>query len=432
MPSPSLQDLDEKYDRTVEFLCSMERFGILLGLDNISVLLERLGNPQKKFSAVHVAGSNGKGSTSSLIYEVLREAGLRAALYTSPHLNDFRERIKLNGAMVSKEALIASTEKIRSLYDPSRTTFFEFTTAVAFDCMAQAAPDMAVIEVGLGGRLDATNTVSPCVTVITDISREHEDYLGVGIRAIATEKAGIIKRGVPLITGAARREARSIILETAQGLEAPVKELGRSFVGIKTGPGRFTYRSDSLTLEDLSLSMPGSHQIKNAALAVAVVEELRTQGHRISDNAVRDGIRKTRFPGRFEVLRREPDVIIDGAHTPEGMRLLKSTLRQLYPGIKHYMLLGMLRDKNYEALIKIIAPIAREVVCVPPQGNRALDPEELAEQVRACGVPAGTSEDITKGFQLLLEKASKKDVIVAAGSLYMIGPVRRACGIGDD
>lgn len=432
MPSPSLQNLDENYNKTVDFLCSMERFGILLGLENITLLLERLGNPQKKFPVVHVAGSNGKGSTSSLIYEMLREAGLRAALYTSPHLNDFRERIKLNGAMVSKEALIASTEKIRTFYDPDRTTFFEFTTAVAFDCMAQTAPDMAVIEVGLGGRLDATNTVSPSVTVITDISREHEDYLGVGISAIATEKAGIIKRGVPLITGAARREARAIILKTAQDLEAPVKEFGRSFVGIRTGPGHFTYRSGSLTLEGLSLSMPGSHQIKNAALAVAVVEELRSQGYRISDNAVRDGIRKTRFPGRFEVLRREPDVIIDGAHTPEGMRLLKSTLRQIYPEIKPYMLLGMLRDKNYETLIKIIAPIAREVVCVPPQGNRALDPEELAKQVRACGVPAAACGDITKGFRVLLEKASKKDVIVAAGSLYMIGPVRRACGIGDD
>jgi dihydrofolate synthase / folylpolyglutamate synthase len=161
------------------------------------------------------------------------------------------------------------------------------------------------------------------------------------------------------------------------------------------------------------------------------VEELRTRGYRISDGAVRRGIGKTRFPGRFEILRRGPDVIIDGAHTPEGMRLLKSTMRQLYPGIKPYMLLGMLRDKNYESLIKIIAPIAREVVCVPPQGDRALDPEGLAEQVRARGVTAVASRDITEGFQLLLQKASKKDVIVAAGSLYMIGPVRRACGIGD-
>lgn len=432
MPSPSLQDLDEKYNQTVDFLCSMERFGILLGLENISLLLERLGNPQKKFAVVHVAGSNGKGSTSSLIYEVLQEAGLRAALYTSPHLNDFRERIKLNGVMVSKEALIESTEKIRAVYDPSRTTFFEFTTAVAFDCMAQSPLDMAVIEVGLGGRLDATNTVSPCVTVITDISREHEDYLGTGIPAIATEKAGIIKAGVPLITGATRKQARAIILETARGLKAPVKEFGRHFVGVRTGLGSFTYKSGSVALAGLSLSMPGSHQMKNASLAVAVVEELRTRGYRISDNAIRNGIEKTRFPGRFEVLQREPDVIIDGAHTPEGMRLLKSTLKQIYPGMKHYMLLGMLRDKNYQALIKIIAPIAREVVCVPPQGDRALDPEELAEQVRACGVPATASRDITEGFRLLLKKASKKDVIVAAGSLYMIGPVRRACGIGED
>jgi dihydrofolate synthase / folylpolyglutamate synthase len=431
MPSPSLQDLDGKYNETVDFLCSMERFGILLGLDNISLLLDSLGSPQKKFPVVHVAGSNGKGSTSSLIYEVLQESGLRAALYTSPHLNDFRERIKLNGAMVSKEALIASTEKIRTFYDPDRTTFFEFTTAVAFDCMAQAAPDVAVIEVGLGGRLDATNTVSPCVTVITDISREHEDYLGSGIPAIAAEKAGIIKVGVPLITGATRKQARAVILETARGLQAPVKEFGRHFVGVRTGLGQFTYRSGSMTLEDLSLSMPGSHQVKNAALAVAVVEELRTRGYRISDSAVRSGIGRTRFPGRFEVLRREPDVIIDGAHTPEGMRLLKSTLRQIYPGTKPYMLLGMLRDKNYQALIKIIAPIAQEVVCVPPQGDRALDPEDLAQQVRACGVPATASGDITEGFKALLTKASKQDVIVAAGSLYMIGPVRRACGIGD-
>ncbi len=431
MPSTSLQDLDEKYNETVDFLCSMERFGILLGLENISLLLEKLDNPQKKFPVVHVAGSNGKGSTSSLIYQTLQEAGLRAAIYTSPHLNDFRERIKLNGEMVSKEALIESTEKIRAVYDPSRTTFFEFTTAVAFDCMAQAPLDMAVIEVGLGGRLDATNTVSPCVTVITDISREHEDYLGAGIPAIATEKAGIIKAGVPLITGATRKQARSIILETARGLQAPVKEFGRHFKGIKTGLSRFTYKSGSATLEGLRLSMPGSHQIKNAALAVAVVEELRTRGYRISDDAVRKGIEKTRFPGRFEVVRREPDVIIDGAHTPEGMRLLKSTLKQIYSGTKPYMLLGMLRDKNYQALIKIIAPIAREVVCVPPQGDRALDPEELAEQVRACGVPVTASRDIIEGFNRLLEKASKQDVIVAAGSLYMIGPVRRVCGIGD-
>ncbi len=432
MLSPLLQSIDVNYKATIDFLYSLDRFGILLGLENIGLLLDRLGNPQRKFPVVHVGGSNGKGSTASLIHEVLREAGLNTALYTSPHLNDFRERIRLNGAMIAKEALIASTDKVRSLYDPGRTTFFEFTTAVAFDCMAQVRPDLAVIEVGLGGRLDATNTVSPCLTLITDISREHEDYLGVGISAVAREKAGIIKHGVPLVAGATRHEAGAIIRETARDLRVHVSEFGRDFAGVRTGLGRFTYRSDSLTLENLSLSMPGSHQIKNAALAVAAIEQLRSQGYRISDRAIREGLRKTRFPGRFEVLRRRPDVVIDGAHTPEGMRLLKSTLKQVYPGNRPYMLLGMLRDKNYETLIEIIAPLALEAVCVPPQSDRALNPDILAAHVRVRGVPATTHEDITEGFKLLLKKVSDRDVIVAAGSLYMIGPVRRACGIGDD
>lgn len=423
---------NEKYDETVSFLCSLERFGILLGLDNITNLLAKLGNPQKGFPVVHVAGSNGKGSTSAFMYGILRAAGLKAALYTSPHLNDFRERIRINGTLVSKEALIESTEKIRKVYDPERTTFFEFTTAVAFDCISQAKPDIGVIEVGLGGRLDATNTVEPLVTVITDISREHEDYLGTGIAAIATEKAGIIKNGVELVTGASRREARSVILEVARSKDAEVKEFGRHFRGVRTGSNTFSYKSRTLTLDNLSLAMPGGHQIKNASLAVAVIDTLRAKGYAIPDKAIIEGLKATRFAGRFEVLSRNPDVVIDGAHTPEGMRLLKSTIRQVYPGVRPLVLLGMLRDKNYRRLVNIIAPVAREVVCVAPQGDRALDPEELATEVRALGVAATGAKNIAEGFRMLKAKATSKDVILAAGSLYMIGPVRQACGLEDD
>ena len=233
MSSSRDQTLEDKYNETVSFLYSLERFGILLGLENISSLLEQLGNPQKSFPVVHVAGSNGKGSTSAFMFGVLREAGYKTALYTSPHLNDFRERIRVNGSLVPKEAIIESTAKVRGIYDPERTTFFEFTTAVAFDFMARAKPDIAVIEVGLGGRLDATNTVEPLVTVITDISREHEDYLGAGIAAVAGEKAGIIKPGVPLVTGAGRSEARRVILEAARKASAAVKEFGRAIRGKK-------------------------------------------------------------------------------------------------------------------------------------------------------------------------------------------------------
>jgi dihydrofolate synthase / folylpolyglutamate synthase len=431
MTSPPVRITDKDYEETLDFLYSLERFGILLGLENITQLLESIGNPQQKFPVVHVAGSNGKGSTSSFINGILRAAGLKTALYTSPHLNDFRERLRLNGAMVSKEDLVAATQKLRRVYDPSRTTFFEFTTAAAFDCITSFHPDMAIIEVGLGGRLDATNTVKPCVTVITDISREHEDYLGVGLKAVAGEKAGIIKHKIPLITGASRKDPRAVILEAAEKAEAPVKEFGRNFTGKRTGRIGFTYQSPNMLIENLVPTMAGSHQIKNASLAIAVGEELIAQGYKIPESAIRAGIESTRFPGRFEILSREPDVIIDGAHTPEGMRLLKSTIKRLYPGLKPLMLLGMLRDKNYEALVKIIAGIASEVVCVSPQGDRALAPDELAAQVRSLGIPATTAETISEGFSLLCRKASKKDVILAAGSLYMIGPVRRACGITD-
>jgi dihydrofolate synthase / folylpolyglutamate synthase len=429
-PEP-LRSVEQEYEEAVSFLYSLERFGILLGLENISLLLHKLGDPQHRFRVVHVAGSNGKGSTCAFICEILTRAGLKTALYTSPHLNDFRERIRIDGAMISKEALVASTRRVRSFYDPERTTFFEFTTAVAFDCIARAEPDIAVIEVGLGGRLDATNTVRPAVTVITDISREHEDYLGVGIASVAREKAGIIKQHVPLITGAARKEARAVILDIARTSEAPVKEFGRDFRGVRSGHDTFRYQSKGLELKGLSLGMAGSHQMKNASLAVAAVEELAGRGINVPEDAIRAGIRHTRFAGRFELLRREPDVVIDGAHTPEGMKLLKSTLKRFFPGVRPLMLLGMLKDKNYETLAKIIAPLAKEVMCVPPQGDRALDPEELAELVRRLGVPADASSSITEGFSRLLEKASEEDLILATGSLYMIGPVRQACGVQD-
>ncbi|MDQ7782701.1 MAG: folylpolyglutamate synthase/dihydrofolate synthase family protein [Desulfomonilaceae bacterium] len=431
MLAPSELTKEEQYNETVKFLYGLERFGILLGLENISLLLERMGNPQLTFPVVHVAGSNGKGSTSCFVSWILREAGLRTALYTSPHLNDFRERIRIDGAKVSKEAVVESTERVRSVYDPDRTTFFEFTTAVAFDCIAKARPEVAVIEVGLGGRLDATNTTRPAVTVITDISREHEDYLGVGIASVAREKAGIIKERIPVITGAARRDARHVIHGTAAERGSRVREFGRDFRGIRTGPDRFRYESERWTLDGLTPPRPVGYQMKNASLAVAVAEELVVQGYDIPEPAVRRGIENGRFPGRFETLRRRPDVLIDGAHTAEGMRLLKNAFRTLYPGVRPLLLLGLLKDKNYDKLARIIAPAAAEVVCVRPQGDRSLDPEVLAAIVESMGIPVETAPSIPAGFERLMGRAAPDDVVLAAGSLYMIGPVRLACGVDD-
>jgi dihydrofolate synthase/folylpolyglutamate synthase len=431
MSISATKNIDDQYERTYAFLSSLERFGILFGLDNIRDLLDKLGNPHRSFPVVHVGGSNGKGSTASVICGILSAAGYRTALYTSPHLNDFRERIRIDGSMVSREEVIESTGKIRELYNPERTTFFEFTTAVAFDCIERAKPDIAVIEVGLGGRLDATNVVDPLVTVITDISREHEDYLGVGVESVAGEKAGIIKPGVPLISGATRRAARKVIREAARNAGAPIQRFGLDFAGVRSSGERFTYRSRTMVIEDLTLSLAGGHQTKNAALACAVVEALTTRGFNATEKAFREGVKRTRFPGRFELVGRSPDVVIDGAHTPESMRLLKNAVRNRYPGVRPLLLTGMLREKHWREMARILAPMAGEVICVPPQGDRSLPPDELAVCFQEFGVPTNACPSIEDGFQILLRKADKHDLILAAGSLYMIGPVRRACGLPD-
>lgn len=417
-----------KYADTVSFLCGLERFGILLGLDNITALLEKMGNPHRSFRSVHITGSNGKGSTASFVQGIARAAGMRTALYTSPHLNDFRERIRLNGTLISQDSVIEATERIKELYDPARTTFFEFTTALAFDQISRFRPDLAVIEVGLGGRLDATNTLQPEVSVITDVSLEHQDYLGSTITAIAREKAGILKPTTPVVSGASRRQAREVILGAAQRLGCPVREFGKDFRAVRLGNGSFFYQSRLRNLEDIRLSMIGSYQIKNAALAIAVADELAEDHHVISDNAIREGISSTRFPGRFEILSEKPHIIVDGAHTPEGMRLLKANIVRLFPNKNVLLLLGMLKDKDCRDLVSIIAPIAKEVSCVSPQSNRALAPEELSHLVRNMGIPTSYHDTIEDGFNHLRTKAGRDDLILAAGSLYTIGPVRASCG----
>lgn len=293
-------------------------------------------------------------------------------------------------------------------------------------------PTSALSRLVWGGRLDATNTIKPVVSLITDISREHEDYLGAGIRAVATEKAGIIKANTPVVTGASRSEAREVILSKAAAANAPVYEFGREFRGTRTSLNTFDYRSSGMSLTGLRPAMIGAHQIKNASLAIRSVEELIGKGYKISPEAIRLAIETTLFPGRFELLRQNPDVIIDGAHTPEGMRLLKSALLKLYPSRKIFLLLGILKDKNVDTLVRTIVPIAKKVVCVAPHSDRSLEPEALAQMVRDMGVNAMAMDSIEEGFAALMEQAGKDDTVVAAGSLYMIGPVRRACGKSDE
>ncbi len=427
-----VQDVDNEFERTYAFLCSLDRFGILLGLENITNLLNSIGNPQASFQSVHITGSKGKGSTASFLNSILLKANLETALYTSPHLNDYRERVRINGKMISKEEVIESAQKVKAVYDPERTTYFEFTTAVAFDCIAKRKPDLAIIEVGLGGRLDATNTINPLVSIITDISREHEEYLGQGIYSVAKEKAGIIKKSTPTLTSATRKEALKAILETAKARSSSVKIFGKDFKGKRVGPSIFDYQSARVTMKGLDYSLAGGHQMKNASLAIAAVEELRRSGYFIPETAIRAGISQAVFPGRFEIVSTGPDIIIDAAHTTNSMRLLRKTISQTYPNKKAYALIGILEEKNYLDMLKIIQPVVGKMICVKPQGNRALEAETLAEAARSIGMDAQSSPSIEEGLTALKGFANKEDLIIATGSIYMIGPVRKACGLDDE
>lgn len=427
-----VQDVDNEFERTYAFLCSLDRFGILLGLENITNLLNSIGNPQESFQSVHITGSKGKGSTASFLNSILLKANLETALYTSPHLNDYRERVRINGKMISKEEVIESVQKVKAVYDPERTTYFEFTTAVAFDCIARRKPDLAIIEVGLGGRLDATNTINPLVSIITDIAKEHEEYLGQGIYSVAKEKAGIIKKSTPTLTSATRKEALQAILETATARSSNVKIFGKDFKGKRVGPSSFDYLSAGVTMKGLDYSLAGGHQMKNASLAIAAVEELRRNGYFIPETAIRAGIDQAVFPGRFEIVSTRPDIVIDAAHTVDSMRLLRNTLERSYPNKKPFALIGMLAEKNYQDMLKIIQPIVGKVICVKPQGNRALDGEELAAAARSIGMDADSSPSVEKALNTLKGLARAEDLILATGSIYMIGLVRKACGLDDE
>lgn len=426
------RDVDREFEETYSFLCSLDRFGILLGLENITNLLAAIGNPQETFPAIHIAGSKGKGSTAAFLNSILVNANINTALYTSPHLNDFRERIRINGQMISKEEVIESANKVKQVYNPSRTTYFEFTTALAFDCIAGRRPDCAIIEVGLGGRLDATNTITPLVSVITDISREHEDYLGEGIYSIAKEKAGIIKENVPAITSASHKEAAQAILETAAARSARVKIFGLDFTATEASDASFDYQSARVTMKELDYSLAGVHQIRNAALAIAAVEEIRRHNFFVPETAIRKGLGNTAFPGRFELVSTQPDIIIDAAHTVESIQSLRNTMENKYPQKEPLLLVGMLQEKNYKEMLRILASMSSRAVCVTPQLGRALDANELARAARETGLDAIAETTIERGLQTVKGMAQPDDVILATGSLYMIGPVRRACGLADE
>ena len=420
--------LDRSYRETIDYLFGLQKYGIKLALSNSFRLMDLMGGPQGKFPTVHVAGTNGKGSTAVFIASMLMSAGYRVGLYTSPHLVSFTERIRVGGAPISEARVVELAARVREGSGAMNPTFFEVTTAVAFSYFAEEGVDIAVIEVGMGGRLDSTNVITPLVSVITNIDIEHTEFLGTTLEQIAGEKAGIIKPGVPVVTGAVQPEAAGVIEREAAAKGSPVFRLPREFRPENVLDGReqvFDYRGMKAAYRGLRVGMLGRHQVDNASLALAAVECLRNAGVSVDETAIRRGLEWAQWEGRMERVAQGPDIYLDGAHNPASANKLAGTIRDLLPVYRKLVLvIGILGDKDVGGIVREIVPLADRVVVTRPQYARALDVQALAAEVRKLHGAVSAAETVGEAIQQAREGASRDDLILVTGSLYVVGDAR--------
>ena len=395
------------------------------GLDRIRRLLGRLGGPQEKLKFVHIAGSNGKGSTAAMLASVLTAAGLKTGLYTSPHLWRFHERFQVDGVPIS-DAVLADIAA-RVLEAAEDETEFELMTAIGMVFFLRSGCDIIVLETGLGGRLDSTNIIpAPEAAVITNIGLEHTELLGDTAEQIAAEKAGIIKPGCGAVLYGQSQGVQAVVEDVCRRLEVPLTVTAPP-QALSAGPeGRtFTYRGAG----PYRISLLGEYQVSNAAVALETVNVLRRRGWAISEDALTRGLSQARWPGRMELARRSPDVLLDGGHNPQCMEALARSLRELYPGKKLIFLTGVLADKNWPAMMGELLPLAKEFYTITPDSPRAMSAAGLAAWLEGRGsraVPCGSVRD---GLDQALAAAGPQDAVCACGSLYMIGEARRLLGL---
>jgi len=421
------------YKAAMEYIQNTAKFGSNLGLERTEKILELLGNPQDKIKCIHVAGTNGKGSTTAMITQILRSAGYKTGMYTSPFLEEFEERIQVDGINIDKDDLAGTVtevsravEKVTSLgYD--HPTEFEIVTCAMFKYFSDVNVDFAVIEVGLGGRLDSTNVITPILSVITSISLDHTGVLGNTLKEIAGEKAGIIKKGIPVVTYPQEKEAGQVISDVC-------RSLGCELVSIKPDSGEFV-ETVKLTqkirvktdrqMYELDLSLLGKHQIMNCAVAVNAAEKLQELGLCISRDDIISALGKVKWIGRLEALRENPLVVIDGAHNIDGITLLSESLKTYFKYEKLILIIGILRDKQVEEMIGMIAPQAHRVIAVTPNSGRAESAAELNEVIVKFNRNSEACDDYGEAFEKALGYAGKDDLVLVCGSLYMIGDMRK-------
>lgn len=395
------------------------------GLERTRELLKALGNPQKELKFVHVTGSNGKGSTCAMVDSILRQAGYRTGLYTSPYIQIFRERIRVDGEDIPAADLASITERVRIIAEKmaDHPSQFELVTAIAMEYFRQEKCDIVVLEVGMGGALDATNAIDvPEVAVITNIGLEHTEYLGDTLEKIATVKSGIIKPGCSAVCYDGAPEVTAVVKAVCEEKNVPLTcvDFGELEPMTETLEGQ-TFRWQG---KEYAFTLLGRHQLYNAAVALSTVDALRARGWQISAENVRAGLRLTRWPARLEVLRHDPLCILDGGHNPQCAQALTASLDELLPGRKVTFLMGILADKDYSQVVDMILPYAREFFTLTPDNPRALSAEDLARELRSRGAQATACAQVEEGVTAAMEAAGENGVVVIFGSLYLAGAVR--------
>jgi dihydrofolate synthase/folylpolyglutamate synthase len=485
------------YDGTINYLYNLQKYGIKFGLNNISMLMSALDNPHKSFLSIHVAGTNGKGSTSAIIASILKTAGLKVGLFTSPHIVSFTERIRVNGEEITEDEVVSLTEEIRDIIDRSRgtegylkggrggikqpapgnqlafnPTFFEFITAMALLYFKRKNIDIAVIETGMGGRLDATNIITPEVSVIAKISYDHREFLGDTLKKIAHEKAGIIKDGIPVVASYQNPEAMKVIEKKAIEKESELYVYGRDFSSVLKREDIsgicFDYQgSDLFTIHDLVLPLTGEHQMQNASVAIkaamlALKDSYKLQvASRMSKdkehltNFLRGGLENVRWPGRLEIVKDEPTILIDGAHNPAAAAALSNALVKNFLGRykRIILILGIMGDKDIEGIMEPLLPLASEIVLTSPDYERAASTAKLAKAAVSLGFPhVRIAPTVRDAIEMAIKESSKFQVpssklknnknlklkarnselnsslIVITGSFYTIGEAKEVIG----
>ena len=426
------------YTEALDYIYDLTKYGIKLGLENIKYLLYLLGNPHKKLKIIHVAGTNGKGSTASLISSILKSDGYKVGLYTSPHLVDFTERIKINQKPISRKKVSELLERIKPLIEKvSQTppyghpTFFEVITSLAFFYFYEEKVDFLVLEVGLGGRLDATNVTEPLVSVITHVDYDHMDKLGDSLEKIAREKGGIIKPGGIVISSKQYDEVYKEIKKIADDKNSLIystgKEINYKVVKSDIQGVIFDLKGIYHHYKNLHTPLLGRHQADNATTAIAAVEALKMKGTDISQKAIRDGLEKVKWTGRLEIVRNNPTIILDGAHNPNGAKIMHQALEEIFSYRYLTLVLAIFADKDYKKMIEVLAPGADLIIATKAENPRAASPQaiskEAAKYINENKIIA--IENIPQAINYALSNSKEDALICITGSLYTVGEAKK-------